>query len=297
MKGIPMPRGQTLFSFPNRQRSAPGTGLRLIALLLGLLLCTTGCAAGDISPTANHEKELTGFLPVRDVPDSAALNRAPPAGTSAAFAADEEAYRATRKLRGTPRWDLARTDGDLRTAGAPHAFSCAIDAPITAEATPRLFNLMARARIDASRTVSRAKDQYPRTRPFIFYGDSTCAPADQIYLRRNGSYPSSHAAAGWMWALILAEIVPDRAERIFERGIAFGESRMICGVHWQSDVNAGFILGAAVTARLHGDPDFLKELAAAREEISAARAKGLKPSRDCKAEAAALRPPEPRIDR
>jgi acid phosphatase (class A) len=100
-----------------------------------------------------------------------------------------------------------------------------------------------------------------------------------------------------MWALILAEIVPDRAERIFERGIAFGESRMICGVHWQSDVNAGFILGAAVTARLHGDPDFLKELAAAREEISAARAKGLKPSRDCKAEAAALRPPEPRIDR
>ena len=141
MKGIPMPRGQTLFSLPVRQSPVPGIGLPLIALLPGLLLCTAGCAGGDISPApaapaANHQKEITGFLPVRDVPDIAALNQAPPARTSAAFAADEEAYRATRTLRGTPRWDLARADGDLRTAGAPNAFSCAIDAPITAEATP-----------------------------------------------------------------------------------------------------------------------------------------------------------------
>jgi len=50
----------------------------------------------------------------------------------------------------------------------------------------------------------------------------------------------------------------------------------------------GRFMGAAAVARLHADSAFLDEMAAAKAELEAVRAKGLKPTRDCKAEAEAL---------
>ena len=65
---------------------------------------------------------------------------------------------------------------------------------------------------------------------------------------------------------------------------------MICGVHWQSDVMQGRIIGAATVARLQADPVFRAQFEAARKELAAVRANGLKPTGDCAAEAAALKP-------
>jgi membrane-associated phospholipid phosphatase len=39
-------------------------------------------------------------------------------------------------------------------------------------------------------------------------------------LGKQGSYPSGHSAAGWAWALVLAEVAPVRAEAILERAAA-----------------------------------------------------------------------------
>ena len=47
-------------------------------------------------------------------------------------------------------------------------------------------------------------------------------------------------------------------------------------------------MGAAAVARLHADPAFRAELEAAKAELAAVRAKGLKPTRDCQAEADVL---------
>ena len=41
---------------------------------------------------------------------------------------------------------------------------------------------------------------------------ATCTPAEETMLREDGSYPSGHNAIGWAWALILAEIAPERAD-------------------------------------------------------------------------------------
>jgi acid phosphatase (class A) len=41
-------------------------------------------------------------------------------------------------------------------------------------------------------------------------------------------------------------------------------------------------------ARLHADSAFKTDLEAAKTEVAAARARGLKPRRDCEAEASAL---------
>jgi acid phosphatase (class A) len=59
-------------------------------------------------------------------------------------------------------------------------------------------------------------------------------------------------------------------------------------VHWLSDVVEGRAMGAAAVARLHADPAFAADLAAAKTELAAVRAKAAGPGRDCAAEAAAL---------
>jgi acid phosphatase (class A) len=56
-------------------------------------------------------------------------------------------------------------------------------------------------------------------------------------------------------------------------GWEFGQSRIICNAHWQSDVNQGGLMGAAAVARLHADSGFLEDLAVAKNEIANLRAK------------------------
>jgi acid phosphatase (class A) len=157
--------------------------------------------------------------------------------------------------------------------------------PISQEATPHLNMLIRRVRADASRANDKAKDFYKRRRPYLVYGDASCTPQEK---HKDDSYPSGHTSIGWAWALVLAEIAPDRADAIFARGLAFGESRIVCGVHWKSDIESGRVVGASVVSRLHADPVFAAQLELARKEIGAARAAGAKSPLDCAAEAQAL---------
>lgn len=113
-----------------------------------------------------------------------------------------------------------------------------------------------------------AKERYARPRPYA--ADAAryrCEGADLQALGPERSYPSGHAMLGYAWALVLAEIAPTRADAVLQRGLAYGDSRVICGVHWPSDVAAGRALGAAVLARLHADAAFRAQLDDARSEL------------------------------
>jgi acid phosphatase (class A) len=231
---------------------------------------------------------LKGYLDRKALPDSLALLPKPPTEGSAQAIADLAVYRATRSLRDTPRWTLAAADDNLKFPKAAETFSCALDLPISPETTPHLNMMLRRSLLDAGLATYAAKDSYQRQRPFAAMKDGTCAPASEAALAKDGSYPSGHAALGWGWALLLAELAPDRADTLLQRGHAFGQSRVICGVHWQSDVDQGRLVGAATVARLHADPTFSAQAALARQEIVQARAKGLKSPLNCAAEAQAL---------
>ena len=82
----------------------------------------------------------------------------------------------------------------------------------------------------------------------------------------NSSWPSGHAMLGWTYALLLAELVPEQADAVLLRGRQFGDSRVVCGVHYPSDVEAGRAVGAALVARLHAEPQFVADMAAAKAE-------------------------------
>jgi len=231
---------------------------------------------------------LAGYLSTKVLPDSLALIPSPPAAGSAALALDEEFSRKSLDLRGTPRWMLAAEDADLTFPHAAGTFSCALNAPITEQNTPHLYILMRRSLADSILSTYAAKDHYSRTRPFAVNKEPICTPGEETHLMDDGSYPSGHTAIGWGWALILSEIAPDRTDAILARGRAFGQSRVVCNVHWESDVIEGRFMGAATVARLHADSTFLADLEAAKAELAAVRVKGLKPTRDCDAEAAAM---------
>jgi acid phosphatase (class A) len=232
-----------------------------------------------------------GYLARANLPDSLALLPPPPAQGSAAMRRDEEAREAAAKLRGTPRWDRATSDAVLGFPQAPDTFSCAMGMPLGPETTPKLYRLMGKMLIDVGLSTYGAKNRYRRTRPFVVHEGPTCAPGDEATLRKDGSYPSGHSAAGWSWGLALAEVNPERADAILQRARDFGESRIVCNVHWRSDVDAGRVIAAATVARLHADPAFRADLDAARTEVASARASGQVPKTDCAAEAASLKLP------
>ncbi|MEN5092363.1 phosphatase PAP2 family protein [Pseudomonas protegens] len=233
-------------------------------------------------------KLAPGYLDPADLPVRLALLGAPPKPDSAALARDEEARRAALALRGTAREKLAATDAELSFPGPAKTFSCALDTPITEENTPHLYRLMQRTLSDAGGSTYAGKNAYNRPRPFVVHEEGTCRKDMEPLLLTDGSWPSGHSAAGWAWGLVLAEIQPERATELMTRGLAYGQSRVICDAHWQSDVDAGRIMGAATVASLHGNPEFLADLAAAKEEVKTAQKAGLKPTEDCAAERVAL---------
>ena len=138
---------------------------------------------------------------------------------------------------------------------------------ISKEATPAIFRLLYVALISADMVGKLPKDFYKRTRPYVYYGEPTIYPQDEEELRNNGSYPSGHTIEGWSAALILTELNPDRADTILARGYMYGESRVIAGYHWQSDVDAGRLAASAAIARLHADRRFMRLLRKANREF------------------------------
>ncbi|PYY90647.1 acid phosphatase [Pseudomonas sp. TKO26] len=231
---------------------------------------------------------LIGYLKQQDLPNSLSLLPPPPAPGTPAFALDQRMAEKSQALRGGKRWELAISDANLKFPAAAETFSCALDAPISEQHTPVLYRVLRRTLTDAGLATYSAKKRYQRTRPFVYNQQPSCTPEDEAKLAADGSYPSGHSAIGWAWALLLSELAPEHGNALWARGRAYSESRMVCNVHWYSDVREGREIGATTVARLHADPTFQADFAGARQELLAVRTKGLTASGDCAAQAQAL---------
>ena len=142
----------------------------------------------DVGPSrrgqGNPPGLLEGYLAAEDLPDSLALLPPPPKAGSAAFARDEEAARATFKLRGSPRWDQAVKDADLEFPAAADAFSDALGFEVTEKGTPHFYLLLRRMLTDAGLSTYQAKNKYQRKRPFMLNDQPIGTPDDEEGLRR-----------------------------------------------------------------------------------------------------------------
>jgi acid phosphatase (class A) len=246
--------------------SPAARGMRAAAVALLWLTC----AAAMLAP----RPATAGYLDPAVALHIEAWLPGPPADDSMAKATDVETFFRTRALIGTARAEEAHAD-DVPPAEplkvAPR-FTYLLGITLSASNAPAFLHLMSQVRSDAEQLLAPVKKNVGsggRHRPFVEYPQLPHCEITYAGLAESGSYPSGHAALGWLWGALLAEMAPQYADQLLARGIAFGDSRVVCGFHYPSDVVAGRLAAAALLARLHADPAFLKDLAVARRELSA----------------------------
>lgn len=216
------------------------------------------------------------------------LPPAPVAGT-VRYEADRKMFLGTRNLKDSARWALALNDDNI--GGLMKDMSCALGVELNAQNAPKFMSMLPRIGRDATHATNLPKDIYKRQRPFLIDKGPICIDPNGG-IAKTFDYPSGHNTYSWAIGLILAELAPDRATEILVRARAFGDSRLVCGVHNMSAVEAGRTNGSVLVAGLHGSAEFRSDMDAARAEIAAARKSGPAPDpAACAKEAPLLKSP------
>ena len=249
---------------------------------LAIILLAASLAAGA---GVGKPSKPAGYLTAATAPDTLKILPPAPLRGGPQDTADRAIFLSTRALANGPRWAMAAGDSDKSQSATLADFSCAVGVRLDPDRAAKLSMLLTRMRQDVSAAVDSPKDFYQRRRPFQVMHGAICKERDPGKLD-SPDYPSGHAAWGWSVGLVLAELAPDRSTPILVRARAYGESRVVCGVHNLSAVTEARTDASAVVAALHGDAGFRADLESARAELAALRsARGPSPA-DCGAEAA-----------
>lgn len=247
------------------------------------ILLVVGCA-GAPKPVVTTPTE--GFLAPGLMSRLAEAVPPPPTVGSAQDLADKTASARYVALEDSDRWLLATSHAELRPPLALQHFDCALGVRLGSAETPALDRLMARVFHDANSVAERVKRQ-ARPRPV---GDDPNRRACQVVgaaARNSASYPSGSAAVGAAYGEAFAALEPDRAEAVRRIGYQIGVSRLVCAMHYPTDVAVGEEIGSAVALEAARTPAFQADAATARAELGAARRSGLT-NPGCAAERAAL---------
>jgi len=213
--------------------------------------------------------------------DAVALLEPPPAAGSDADRRDLEAVIA--------RQHAAHSDGTLARAVDDAALNCGRvadvfipgghpgDAPLPRELTSgegeAALEFASRAALQVALATAPAKRYWHRPRPYMASpeverrGDVAPdypMPADLARERDISAYPSGHTAFGTACAIVLSQLVPEQRAALFARARLYGESRVIIGAHYPSDVEAGRLIGTAAAAVMLRNTQFQDDLKRAR---------------------------------
>ena len=110
--------------------------------------------------------------------------------------------------------------------------------------------------------VNVGKDAFARKRPFI--ADTTL---HNICAGDSFSYPSGHTTNGYLQGLVLAAMVPEYRDAILARAADYANNRLVCGVHYPSDLAASKLLAYAMIGLILDNPAFEAEFAPAQAEL------------------------------
>ena len=233
-------------------------------MMTAMLMTAAVCVQAQSKPEA--------YFSFRELPNMLKWCPAPPDTTGAAFTYDIMQYLWGKQMRNDKeRAEIAIRDAVYSLECIAQEFSEPFGLKITEEDTPEIWKLLRDEKATCENISGFPKYYYKRKRPFVRFQEPTATPQFEPELRRNFSFPSGHTILGWASALLLTEINPERADTILARGMMYGESRVIVGAHWQSDVDAGRLAAAAVYARMHTSERFLKQMRRARQEFQKKR--------------------------
>ena len=254
--------------------------------LCALLALAAGCASQAAKPPT--PVAATAVAPPVSAPaaaayfsadqlDSIALIEPPPEAGSDAARADMQAVLDAQ--RG------AHAAGTTARAVADSALDCQRVADVLAPALPAKGDgadavaFATRAAKQASGAAGAPKRHWARPRPFIVNTAverlADVAPESPFsiaggYERDHTSYPSGHMTFGTACAIVLSQMVPEQRAALFERARLYGESRLIVGAHFPTDVDAGRRVGTAAAGVMLQSAQFQADLRAARAQLRGA---------------------------
>lgn len=226
---------------------------RLTLLLAGLTAVTTVAA----------EKRAT-FLP-DDKPAIEQILSGPSAPGSIETQREIEMVLAIQPTRTAADVARIKREGKL----SPFLFDDVLGPWFTQENLPLTAALLETAGQDAAHLGETGKKFWSRPRPPL--QDKRVKPS--VGLPTNGSYPSGHGICGLVWGSLLAELAPDLRNVLIKRGEEIGNDRVLGGVHFPSDVEAGRTLARTVLAQFAANPTFRASVESARVEFNRVRSR------------------------
>ena len=216
----------------------------------------------------NAQNTVEPYFTTSELPNLIKCLPAPPDTMSEHFVHDIMRYIWGKQQRlDEERAAIARRDAVWSYEALFQEFNEPFGLEISREGTPQIWKLLETSLTTTDQMRVEPKAFYKRLRPFEMYDEHLLSPDTESDVRGEGSYPSGHTSRGWTTALLLAEINPANADTIFARGWMYGESRVIEGAHWQSDVDASRVGASIGYAALHTSPAFLEQLAKAKQEF------------------------------
>jgi acid phosphatase (class A) len=137
------------------------------------------------------------------------------------------------------------------------------------ESLPATANLWTGMANDQGIFVSAAKKYFQHPRPYDLDSNIKSICGSKPGGPKN-SYPSGHGTVGYLSALVLSMIVPEKAEALRLRADDYAHNRVVCGDHYASDLQASKDAAGIVMGNMLGNPKFQEEFAAAKAEVRAA---------------------------
>lgn len=237
---------------------------RLFSSILAVALAVTALFA---FPQYASAQKVKCYLSPEAFASSKTILPPPPQPRSPEFLADEYHYFQAKLLRDTPRGEQAIKDADMSDK-ALLKFAESFGFEITKETMPETYTLLMRSKeCFGSYGCNEAKEYYKRTRPFVYYGESSLTHWDDEWMKKNYSYPSGHSANYYGLAYILCALRPERQNEILMRADEGAYSRVIAGCHWMSDIKAARVIAGAVFARLQADEEYAAQFRKAQREV------------------------------
>ena len=126
-----------------------------------------------------------------------------------------------------------------------------------------LYAFLDQMRVQANELSEDAKQVWKRPRPFVAHPDRI----HPLFTAGGYSYPSGHSTVAFCEAVILGQRFPEKSRLLLEDAARIAQSRVVAGVHYETDVKAGEILGREVAQELLNTAEFRNELAAVRTEV------------------------------
>jgi acid phosphatase (class A) len=222
----------------------------LLTLLLVLGLSSIGFSAESV--------EQPNYLSPSTV-DLVHILAPPPPVDSAAGKADLQAVLEAQRTRTQAEVASAQADAQISV----FRFADVIGSGFKPENLPFTTMFFNRISADSKQVIIAAKAYFNRPRPFVT--DSKVQPI--VKEPANASYPSGHATFAYTDGIILANMLPERAPAIFDRAQVYAHNRVVGGVHYPTDVEAGRISGSVIDSVLLHDPHFMEDYNKSRLEV------------------------------